>query len=108
MADERRLNARVKVNLPVRWENFLIQQAATVADLSLTGCFVLSGGKVELNELVRLEISLPSDEPIYLWAEVIDQADEIGFSVRFTAMDDDERERLEQFVRQTLAAQQKS
>lgn len=105
MADERRLNARVKVNLPVRWESFLIQQAATVADLSLTGCFVLSGGKVELNELIRLEISLPNDEPIYPWAEVVDQADEIGFSVRFTAMDDDERKRLEEFVGQTLAAQ---
>ena len=104
MADERRLNDRVKLNLPVRWESFLTQQADTVTDLSQTGCFVLSGGKVELNELIRLEISLPNDEPIYPWAEVVDLADEIGFSVRFIAMDDDERERLEQFVRHMLNA----
>lgn len=105
MADERRLHPRAKVNLPARWEGVLTQQEATVIDLSRAGCFVLSGGKVEPNELIRLEITLPNDEPIYPWAEVVEQADEIGFAVRFTSMDDDERDRLEQFVRQTLAAQ---
>lgn len=104
MANERRLNPRVRVNLPVRWESVLTQQEATVIDLSRAGCFVLSGGKVEPNELIRLEITLPDAEPIYPWAEVVEETTEIGFAVRFTSMEDNERERLEQFVTRALAA----
>jgi hypothetical protein len=105
MVEERRRDPRIKVNLPVRWESFLTQQEATVIDLSRAGCFVLSGGKVEPDELIRLEITLPNDEPVYPWAEVTQASEDIGFAVRFTSMEDDERERLEHFVRQMLAAQ---
>ena len=102
MADERRLDARVKVNLPARWESFLAQQDATVIDLSQAGCFVLSGGRLEPNELIRLEITLPNDEHVYPWAEVTQAIEDIGFAARFTSMDDNERERLEQFVSAVL------
>ena len=104
MADERRLDARVKVNLPARWESFLAQQDATVIDLSQAGCFVLSGGQLEPNELIRLEITLPNGDRVYPWAEVTQAVEDIGFSARFTSIDDNERERLEQFVRLTLSA----
>lgn len=102
MEKERRRSPRVKVNLPARWEGVLSQQQASVTDLSKTGCFVLSGGKVEPRELIRLEITFPDNAQIYPWAEVIEEASEIGFAVRFTSMDDEENERLEQFVRQAL------
>ena len=58
MKNERRSAPRIKVNLPVRWEGVLTQQIATITSLSETGCFVLSGGKVEPKELIRLEISI--------------------------------------------------
>ena len=104
MRKERRLDARVKVNLPARWESFLTQQEGTIVDLSGAGCFVLSGGKVEPNELIRLEITLLNAEPIYPWAEVTEAVEDIGFAARFTSIDDDERERLDQFVNRALAA----
>ena len=104
MAKERRRDARVRVNLPARWESFLTQQEATVIDMSRVGCFLLSGGKVEPNELIRLEITLINAEPIYPWAEVTQTVEDIGFAARFTSMDDDERERLEEFVRLALTA----
>jgi hypothetical protein len=100
MANERRLNPRVHVNLPARWEGVLTQQEASVTDLSNKGCFVLTGGKVEPKELIRLEIKLPDQEPIYFWAEVVDAAFEIGFAVRFTSMDEPDRNRLRQFIEQ--------
>lgn len=106
MKQERRRAPRAKVNLQARWEGVLTQQEANVTNLSKTGCFVLSGGKVEPKELIRLEIILPNDEPIYPWAEVVEEADEIGFAVRFTSLDDDELNRLEQFVRRALQASQ--
>ncbi len=100
MANERRRNPRVKVNLPARWEGVFTQQEASVTDLSNKGCFVLTGGKVEPKELIRLEIQLPEQDPIYFWAEVVDTAFEIGFAVRFTSMDEPDQTRLRQFIEQ--------
>jgi len=100
--EERRRTPRVKVDIPARWEGVLTQQQAQITSLSVTGCFLLSGGKVEPKELVRLEIVLPNQEPMYLWAEVVDAAYEIGFAVRFTATDDEDQKRLSQFVEAEL------
>jgi hypothetical protein len=102
MTQERRRAPRVKVNLQTRWEGVLSQQEATITDLSTTGCFVLTGGKVESKELVRLEIEAPDGEPFVLWAEVVDAAFEIGFAVRFTSMTDDDQLRLNRFITASL------
>lgn len=98
MRHERRNAPRVPVSLSARWEGVLNQQEATVADLSTNGCFVLSGGKVRAKELIRMEIRLPEGEPIYLWAEVVDAAHEIGFGVRFTSCGAEDQERLARLV----------
>lgn len=104
MTSERRRAPRAKVNLPARWEGALTQQEASVTNLSKTGCFVLTGGQVEPRELIRLEITFPDDSQIYPWAEVVEEASEIGFAVRFTSMNDDELSSLEKFVSLALAA----
>lgn len=101
-ADERRRAPRAKVNLPARWEGVISQQDASVTNLSVNGCFLLSGGNVEARELIRLEITLPNNDHIYPWAEVVEAADEIGFAVRFTMMDDDELERLNRFIIESI------
>lgn len=102
MESERRRAPRARVNLPARWEGVVSQQQASVTNLSVTGCFVLSGGSVEPRELLRLEITLPDDDQIYPWAEVVDDAGEIGFAVRFTSMDDEEEKRLRRFVTKAM------
>ncbi|HEY5884899.1 MAG TPA: PilZ domain-containing protein [Pyrinomonadaceae bacterium] len=102
--EERRRAPRAKVNLPARWEGVLSQQQASVTNLSLNGCFLLSGGSIEVGELIRLEITLPDNDHIYPWAEVVEDAGEIGFAVRFTMMDDVERERLDRYIDQSLEA----
>lgn len=102
MTDERRKERRLEVTLPVSWEGILDQQDATISDLSTGGCFVLTGGEVTPKELLRIEIFLPDAEPIYLWAEVVDTAAEIGFSLRFTSMDDNDRDRLASFIETAL------
>jgi len=99
---ERRRAPRAKVNLPARWEGVMTQKDASVTNLSVNGCFLLSGGTVEARELIRLEITLPDNQQIYPWAEVVEDAGEIGFAVRFTSMEQDEEERLGLFLTQTL------
>ncbi|MDQ5847097.1 MAG: PilZ domain-containing protein [Acidobacteriota bacterium] len=104
MENERRRSPRAKVNLAARWEGVLTQQSAHVTNLSKTGCFVLSGGTVEPRELIRLEITFPDESQIYPWAEVVEEASDIGFAVRFTSLEDEELVRLEQYVSQALAS----
>jgi hypothetical protein len=103
MPDERRRAARVNVNLPVRWEGLLERHEATVTSLSTSGCFVLTGGKVEPRELIRLEIALHDTSLIRLWAEVVDEAYEIGFAVRFLGVDDEDHLRLAALVLAALS-----
>jgi len=75
----------------------------TISSLSRNGCFLLTGGKVEAKELVRVEVQIPNEEPLIFWGEVVDEAFEIGFAVRFHPFDDDEHERLVRFVDQKLS-----
>jgi hypothetical protein len=91
------------VNLRARWEGDLGQHEAEVTSLSKSGCFVLSGGKVKPKELIRLELMLPNEEIIHLWAEVVEEADEIGFALQFTSSEEMYQARLEQFIDKCLS-----
>ena len=103
MGQERRKAPRVRVNLPARWEGALHQEAATITDVSTSGCFVLSGGAVEVKELIWLEIQLP-DGAVQYWAEVVDAAYEIGFAVKFnSSSSEDDDSRLSNYIEGVLA-----
>jgi hypothetical protein len=106
MKYDRRSAPRLEVNLPASWEGAFEYREASISSLSLNGCFVLSGGRVNPKELVRLEIQLPNDDPVHVWAEVVDEAYEIGFAAKFTSPSDDEDQvRLLKFIADGLAAQ---
>jgi len=86
--EERRKDERVKANLDAGWEGILGRFEGQVGDISRSGCFVLSSDQVQPGELIRLEIKLPGEGEIYLWAEVMYQITEIGFALRFTSTDE--------------------
>jgi PilZ domain-containing protein len=98
MSKDRRSNPRIRVQLPARWEGVLHKEKGTITDLSRSGCFVLTGGQVEIKELIWLEIQIPETEPVCFWAEVVDQAYEIGFAVRFNSGDEADEKRLQDYV----------
>ena len=104
MEKERRSAPRVRVKLSARWEGVLSREEATITDLRRNGCFVLSGGKIEHKELIWLEISLPDQEPVSFWAEVVDAAPEIGFAVRFNSSSDEDNERLGRYIETVFAS----
>jgi len=107
---DRRSAPRVRVNLPARWEGVLSRETATVTDLSRSGCFVLTGGKVEMKELVWLEINLTETQTVNFWAEVVDAASEIGFAVKFNSSSSEDEAALVTFLERFFhsEAQQKS
>jgi len=100
---ERRSSPRVRVNLPARWEGVLSRESATVTDLSRSGCFVLTGGKVEVKELVWLEIQLTEKQTVVFWAEVVDEASEIGFALKFNSSTPEDEGALAKFLEKILS-----
>ena len=85
---EKRANDRLPVHLNVMWEGVLGRDKGTISDISVGGCFILSGAKVIPHELIRVEIQLPTDEWITTWGEVANYTQDIGFGIRYTEFDE--------------------
>jgi hypothetical protein len=98
MERDRRSAPRVRVKLPARWEGAMSRENATVTDLSRSGCFLLTGGKVEVKELVWLEIQLTDRQRVIFWAEVVDEASEIGFALKFNSSSEEDEAALITFL----------
>ena len=90
----RRESERFHVRLNARWEGILVQRTGTIVDISSTGCFLLTSDEVTTKELIRIEIQLPTERWIRLWAEVVYQISEMGFALRFTGSTETEKTML--------------
>jgi len=88
-----------------RWEGAMSRENATVTDLSRSGCFVLSGGKVDVKELVWLEIQLTERQSVNFWAEVVSEAPEIGFALRFNSSSPEDEAMLARFLEGVFQSQ---
>ena len=81
------------------------REDATVTDISRNGCFVLTGGKVEVKELVWLEIKLNEQQKVKFWAEVVDEASEIGFALKFNSSSPEDEAALARFLEDIFNSQ---
>lgn len=107
MEIERRKAPRARVKLAARWEGAMSRDDATVTDLSRTGCFVLTGGKAEVKELVWLEIQLTESQAVTFWAEVVSEAAEIGFALKFNSSSPEDEATLAKFLEGVFQSQAK-
>ena len=87
----------MRTNINVRWETLKTQGRGTVSDLSASGCFVLSGGEVVPQELVRLDIIL-AGEVTTLWGTVVYGISEMGFAVRFIFSSEADQQSIERII----------
>ena len=108
MDKDRRSAPRARVKLSARWEGVLSRENATVSDLSRSGCFVLTGGKVEVKELVWLEIQLTDQQKVNFWAEVVNEAPEIGFALKFNSSSPEDEAALAEFLDKIFQGQNKA
>ncbi|HEY8184762.1 MAG TPA: PilZ domain-containing protein [Pyrinomonadaceae bacterium] len=98
MVKNRRIEERMSTNLPARWDGLSGTQEARIEDLSLSGCFVNTTGRVDVGEIVGVEIKLPSGEWLQLRGEVTSFQIGIGFGVLFSFLTDDEEQALRELV----------
>jgi PilZ domain len=108
MEKDRRSAPRARVKLPARWEGVVARESGTVTDLSRSGCFVLTGGKVEVRELVWLEIQLTDKQTVNFWAEVVNEAQEIGFALKFNSSSPEDEATLAAFLEKIFQSQEQN
>jgi hypothetical protein len=94
MDKNRRSDERISTNLQARWDGLSGQNEARIEDLSLGGCFVNTRGRVDIGEVVGIEMKLPSGEWLQLRGEVASYMAGTGFGVLFTFLTEDEEEVL--------------
>jgi hypothetical protein len=94
MTDERRSHNRISIRLPVKWEGMSGSHEARSEDISLSGCFINTAARVELGEVVALELELPSGEWLPLRGEVTSYQPGIGFGMVFSLLTEDEEDAL--------------
>jgi hypothetical protein len=94
MTENRRSDERISINLPAKWDGLTGNYEARIEDLSLGGCFVNTAGRVDVGEVVGVEIKLPSGEWLPLRGEVASYQPGIGFGLLFTFLTSDEEETL--------------
>lgn len=98
MTRERRTDKRLGVNLTARWDSLSGQHEARIEDIGLGGCFVNALTRVEVGEMVPLEIRLPSGEWLQLRGEVTSYQEAVGFGLQFTFLTEDEESALKELL----------
>ncbi|HVQ40047.1 MAG TPA: PilZ domain-containing protein [Pyrinomonadaceae bacterium] len=98
MTDNRRTDDRLSINLSARWDDGSGTQEARIEDVSLGGCFVNTRGRIDVGEIVVVEIKLPTEEWLQLRGEVVSFQEGIGFGVVFSFLTEDEEQALRELI----------
>ena len=91
---ERRDDERKGVSLEAWWEGLSGRYEARVSDISMGGCYIDSPGKVSLGEFVVFSIRRPDGSWRALRGEVVSAEINIGFSLSYTFLTDEEQQEL--------------
>ncbi len=98
MTENRRKDERFQLRIPVRWDGMTGWHEARLEDISLGGCFVDTAGRVELKQVISLDILLPSGTWLPLKGEVTSYQPGIGFGIAFSFLTEDEVEVLRKLI----------
>lgn len=98
MSNERRSSHRKRILLEAKWESMAHTHEARVDDVSLGGCFVNTFGRVEPDEVVNLQIQLPSGEWLRLRGRVASYQPGVGFGLSFTSLSKEENTALRDLI----------
>jgi len=92
MLQERRSDGRASAKLPTKWIGITDSGShyGHVTNIGLGGCFVDTIPLVNLDEVISLEVQLPSGEWLPLRGEVRGYRPGVGFRLNFTFLTDDE------------------
>ncbi len=94
----KRRDERVPTNLPAKWDGLSGGHEARIEDISLGGCFVNTTGRVDIGEVVVLQVKLPSGEWLTLRGEATFSQEGVGFGLNFSFITDEEEYALRELI----------
>jgi hypothetical protein len=95
---ERRTDERAERSLEARWEGLSGRYRGRISDIGPGGCFIDTHEVVEVGEVVSFEVKLPDGEWLPLRGEVAFYHPNIGFSLCFTFLTDEEQRLIAQIM----------
>lgn len=98
MIENRRADKRISINLRARWDGNSGHQEARIGDIARGGCYVDSMSRVEIGELLSLEIELPSGKWLPVRGKVTSYQESVGFGLKFTSLTEDEESQLKELL----------
>lgn len=99
---ERRSLDRYTVDIPVEWETANAERhSASLSDISLEGCFVLSSGEVKNDDVVRIFIPLGDGMKVQFDGKIANYVFEIGFGVKFDPLSPAQQELLTNLLKKS-------
>jgi PilZ domain-containing protein len=99
MTDDRRSHNRISIRLPVKWDAMSGSHEARTEDISLSGCFIDTAARVELQEVVDLEVQLPSGDWLPISGTVASYQPSIGFGLLFSSLTKEAEDALTNLLR---------
>jgi len=104
MRYERRRSKRFAVEIEVTWEGDTGHHQGIINDISLHGCYLLTGGTIHEKELVMVEIPMPEGKnTIRVWGTITNYLPEIGFGVEFTSLSAEEENVIQRIIDKATA-----
>ena len=85
---DRRRSDRHGVAIDVDWENAEGRREGRVSDISMSGCFLLSGGEVEDGQAVCIFFPTKDGNKFDVSGEIVNHVFEVGFAVKFIDLTD--------------------
>ena len=95
---DRRDEVRYQVTLDVYWQGPHGRSKGTISDLNRSGCYVLSGEKVERGETVHVFVPAGGEMNMQFTGEVTNRQEEIGFAMRFDKLSDEQGFLLDELI----------
>ncbi|OLE51362.1 MAG: hypothetical protein AUG51_22945 [Acidobacteria bacterium 13_1_20CM_3_53_8] len=98
MDEERREEERVIKSLEVKWEGQSGGYTSRIGDISTGGCFIDTFATVEVGDVISLSIKTPDGDWLTLGGEIVSYYPNIGFSVRFPFLTDEEVRQITKLI----------
>ena len=95
---ERRKNERFTIGVDIEWAVDGELNPGRLTDISVSGCFILSGGQFSDGEVVSIYFPLTDGTRTAFRGEIRNHVPEIGFALRFLELTDLQKEFIRNFA----------
>ena len=74
------------------------RRQATISDVSIDGCFVLTSGDFDDGQIVKLFFPLSNGNTALFWGKIVNHVFDIGFGLKFVAVTDIQQSLLKKLL----------